>query len=172
MASARTNILWAKVMLVNAPFNNISFISWRSVSLVGGNRSTRRKPTSCRESLTNFITWCCIEHTSPDRDSNSQFEWWYAPIAYIVVNPTTMRSRPLRPSNILCSKGHYFFNNIIYFIKMLTTINTPNVQAPFGVSLLHPVLIIQGYNQNYMKYIQPKYNFYLIPFGNIYSISI
>jgi hypothetical protein len=31
--------------------------------------------------------------------------------------------------------------------------HTPNVQAPFGVSLLHLVLIIQGYNQNYMKYI-------------------
>jgi hypothetical protein len=34
---------------------------------------------------------------------------------------------------------------------MLATINTSNVQAPFGVSLLHLVLIIQGYNQNYMK---------------------
>ena len=55
---------------------------------------------------------------------------------------------------------------------MLATINMPKVQAPFGVSLLHPVLIIQSYNQNYMEYIQPKYNFYLIPFGNIYLFSI
>jgi hypothetical protein len=55
---------------------------------------------------------------------------------------------------------------------MIATINTPKVQAPFGVSLLHPVLIIQGYNQNYMKYIQTKYNFYLIPFGNIYLFSL
>ena len=47
----------------------------------------------------------------------------------------------------------FFFNNVIYFIQMLATINTPKVQAPFGVSLLHLVLIIQGYNQNYMKYI-------------------
>ena len=39
---------------------------------------------------------------------------------------------------------------------MLAIINMPKVQAPFGVSLLHPVLIIQGYNQNYMKYIQPR----------------
>ena len=58
----------------------------------------------------------------------------------------------------------FFFNNVIYFIQMLATINTPKVQAPFGVSLLHPVLIIQGYNKNYMKYIQSKYNFYLITF--------
>ena len=28
-------------------------------------RSTRRKPPTCRESLTNFITTCCIEYTSP-----------------------------------------------------------------------------------------------------------
>jgi hypothetical protein len=41
----------------------------------------------------------------------------------------------------------------IVVIQMLATINKPKDQAPFGVSLLHPVLIIQGYNQNYMKYI-------------------
>ena len=54
---------------------------------------------------------------------------------------------------------------MIYFIQqMLATINTPKVSALFGVSLLHPVLITQGYNQNHMKYIQTKYNFYLIRF--------
>ena len=31
----------------------------------GGNRSTLRKPPTCHKSLTNFITWCCIEYTSP-----------------------------------------------------------------------------------------------------------
>ena len=36
----------------------VSFIS-------GGNRSTRRKPQTCRESLINFITYCCIEYSSP-----------------------------------------------------------------------------------------------------------
>jgi hypothetical protein len=40
---------------------------------------------------------------------------------------------------------------------MLATINTPKVQAPFGVSLLHLVLIFQGNNQNYMKYIYNPY---------------
>jgi hypothetical protein len=45
---------------------------------------------------------------------------------------------------------------------MLATINTPKVQAPFGVSLLHLVLIIQGYKQNYMKYI---YNLNTISIG-------
>jgi len=31
----------------------------------GGNRSATRKPPTCRKSLTNLITLCCIEHTSP-----------------------------------------------------------------------------------------------------------
>jgi hypothetical protein len=31
----------------------------------GGNQSTRRKPQTCRKSLTNFITLCCIEYISP-----------------------------------------------------------------------------------------------------------
>ena len=44
-----------RVMAFNATFNNISVISWQSVLLLGGNRSTRRKPPTCRKSLTNFI---------------------------------------------------------------------------------------------------------------------
>jgi len=40
----------------------------------GGNRSTRRKPPTCRKSLTNFITYCCIEYTSSVWCSNSQCE--------------------------------------------------------------------------------------------------
>ena len=31
----------------------------------GGNRSTWRKPPTCRKSLTNFITQRCIEYTLP-----------------------------------------------------------------------------------------------------------
>ena len=42
-------------------------------------------------------------------------------------------------------------------------LNTPKVQE-----LLHPVPITRGYNQNYMKYIQTKYNLYLKPVGSIY----
>ena len=37
-----------------------------AVSFIGGgNRSTRRKPPTCRKPLTNCITWCCIEYTWP-----------------------------------------------------------------------------------------------------------
>jgi hypothetical protein len=31
----------------------------------GGNQTIRRKPQTYRTSLTNFITYCCIEYTSP-----------------------------------------------------------------------------------------------------------
>jgi hypothetical protein len=51
--------LW--FMVFNDTFNNILVISWRSVLLV---EETWRKPLSCCKSLTNFITWCCIEYTS------------------------------------------------------------------------------------------------------------
>jgi hypothetical protein len=67
-----------------------------AVSFIGeGNRRTQRKPPTCRKSLTNFITSCCTPRT--DRDSNSQHQWWYALIALVVVNPTTIQSRPRRP---------------------------------------------------------------------------
>ena len=36
------------------PFNNISGISWLSVLLVDETKSTRRKPPTCRKSLTNY----------------------------------------------------------------------------------------------------------------------
>ena len=37
-----------------------------AISVIGGgNRRTRRKPSTCCKSLTNFITKCCIEYTSP-----------------------------------------------------------------------------------------------------------
>ena len=54
-------------MVFNATFNNISVISWQSVILVeetGVPGDTWRKPSTCRKSLTNFITYCCIEYTS------------------------------------------------------------------------------------------------------------
>ena len=45
--------------------------------------------------MTNLITWCCMP--CPDQDSSSQHHWYYALIAYVDVNPTTMRSRPRQP---------------------------------------------------------------------------
>jgi len=59
-------------MVFNATFKNISAISDMAVSFIGGgNQSTRRKPPTCRKSLINFTTQCCIKYTSPGRNSNS-----------------------------------------------------------------------------------------------------
>jgi len=57
-------------MVYNVTFNNISVISLRSVLLVEetGVHGEKHRPE-------NFITQCCIEHTSPERDSNSQRQW-------------------------------------------------------------------------------------------------
>ena len=66
----RFGLVW--FIVFNAIFNNISVISLAVSFIDGGNRSTRRKPPTCRKALTDFITYCCIEYTSPDRDSNSQ----------------------------------------------------------------------------------------------------
>jgi len=49
------------VMVVKATLNNISGISWQPILFIEEtNRSTRLKPSSCRTSLNNFITRCCI----------------------------------------------------------------------------------------------------------------
>jgi hypothetical protein len=46
-----------------------------AVSFIGGgNWRSQRIPQTCRKSLTNFITECCTPR--PDRDSNSQHQWW------------------------------------------------------------------------------------------------
>ena len=60
-------------MVFNATFNNISVISWWSLFIGGGNRSTQRKLPICRKSLTNFIIECCIKYTSPEWGLKSQY---------------------------------------------------------------------------------------------------
>ena len=45
-----------RIMVINGTCNNISFILWQSVLSLEVNRSTQRKPPTCRRSLSNFIT--------------------------------------------------------------------------------------------------------------------
>ena len=51
-------------IVCNATFNNISAISWLSVLLVEETGNTKRKPPTCRKSLTNFITSAGFELTN------------------------------------------------------------------------------------------------------------
>jgi hypothetical protein len=54
-------------------------------------------PTIKGRPLNPTIRWAIrTQYTSPDRDSISQCWWWYTLIAFVVINPTTMRSLPRR----------------------------------------------------------------------------
>jgi hypothetical protein len=47
-------------------FDLESIQGYHGVSFIGGgDRDTRRKPPTCRKSLKNFITYSCVEYTSP-----------------------------------------------------------------------------------------------------------
>ena len=64
--SPRVDRSTVRAMVFNA--TSTIFKLYMVVSFIGGgNRSIRRKPPTCHNSLTNFITKCCIEYTSPDR---------------------------------------------------------------------------------------------------------
>jgi hypothetical protein len=64
--------LGVRVRVFNVTFSNSSDIQWQSVLLVEETGVSGKKTTDLRKSLTNFITKCCIEYTSPERDSKSQ----------------------------------------------------------------------------------------------------
>jgi hypothetical protein len=55
-------------VVFNATFNTISVISWRSVLLVEETRLPGE--TTDLSQVTNFITKCCVEYTSPEWNSN------------------------------------------------------------------------------------------------------
>jgi hypothetical protein len=60
--------LKASTSIITLLINEVNFMSGFgvTVSFIGGeNRRTWRKTPTCRESLTNFITSCCIEYTLP-----------------------------------------------------------------------------------------------------------
>ena len=56
----------------------------------GGNQSTQRKPSTCRKSLVNLITQCCIKYTSPERYSNSQRQWIFGMQDQLYYESTTV----------------------------------------------------------------------------------
>jgi hypothetical protein len=76
-----------RVMMFVSTFNNISAVSWRLVVLV----EETGKPPTFRKSLTHIMLH---EYTSPW----TGFELTTFVVTYcVVVNPTTIRSRPRQP---------------------------------------------------------------------------
>ena len=112
------------LMVFNAIFKNISIISWRSVLLVeetGGLGENHRHVASHWQTLTPRSDW----------DLNSQHKWWSALIAYVVVNPTTIRPRPRRSwANVimLCVKSVVINKRgaVVAVILWVTTTNAIN----------------------------------------------
>jgi hypothetical protein len=84
-------------MVFNATFNNISVILWRSVLLV----VKTWIPGENHRPAANH--WQTLSHnvvsSTPCHEQGSTSQLWrgYALIAHVVVNPTTIRSRPPLP---------------------------------------------------------------------------
>ena len=84
-------------LVFSATFNNISVISWRTILICWGNRSTLENhlPVASHwQTLSHNVVSSTPLHV---REWNSQRQWWYALIAQVFVNLTTMRWRPRRP---------------------------------------------------------------------------
>ena len=79
-----------------------------AVSFIGGgNRSTWWKPPTCHKLLTNSSHNVVLSTPRHEQGSNSQFKWWWALIAQVVVNPTTIRSRVRQPQHVLNSPCNF-----------------------------------------------------------------
>ena len=110
-------------MVFNATLNNISVISWGSVVLVEETGIPRENHRPVASYWQTFITSNTPRH---ERGLNSQHCWWYALIAQVVVNPTTIRSRPRWPLRFLVR----LWMSIVYYEKNIwkaIVINSANI---------------------------------------------
>ena len=81
-------------MLLNVSFSNISVISWRSDLLVEETvePGVNPRPTANHWQISSDkLASSTLRHV---RHSKSQIKWWYVLIEQVVVNATTIPSRP------------------------------------------------------------------------------
>jgi hypothetical protein len=108
-------------MVFNSSFSNISFKLWWSVLLMeetGVHRENHRPAASHWQILSHNLLSSAPCH---EQDLNSQLQWWYALIAYVVVNRTTIRSLR-QPLICMCiknqSKSEYLLYDSILFVNV------------------------------------------------------
>ena len=129
-------------MVLNATFNNISFMSWRSVLFV--------------------------EYTSPKQNSNSHHQLL---IASVIINPTTIRSRPRQPLEL--SKENFINMYDKYIVLILSMhsmmfyrqifLNSANIQIGICVGILFRYISRFLLNsQNTYKAMQLDAHYHLI----------
>jgi hypothetical protein len=154
--------LFGWFVMFNATFNNISVISWRSVLLVeetGGPRENHRSVASHWQTLSQ----CCTPR--PDRDSNSQHQWWLAlscyPIVYMVIEHNILDSIYYSIHN--CSRSiikyHYWESEWLLFNAKWAMIQLYHgeKQATFNdMKMIYPLCIrptqlIDIYNATSLK---------------------
>ena len=90
--------------------------------ICGGNRSIRRKPQTCRKSLTNFKSHNVLSSTPRlsgigTHNFNDNMHWLHM----VVVNPTTIRSWPQQPRSVLGRNTwrNFFYGNIVLNYKYI-----------------------------------------------------
>ena len=99
-----------RVRVPNATFNNISVISWQSVLLVEKTREPGENHwpvASHRQTLShNIVSTTLVMNEIPTRNFSDDRHWLIAQIQIVVVNLTTIRSRPRRPPLLLYINSH------------------------------------------------------------------
>ena len=112
---------------VNATFSNISVISLWSVFLMEETKYPEK--TTYLSQFTDKLY-----HTSPWTGSNSQLWWWYALIAHVVINPTTIRPR---------------LHHVVHEVSQRSVILYMNVNATFH---FYWTVLLQLYNLIWYEY--------------------
>ena len=79
-----------------------------------------KKTLTCRKSLTNIITLCCIEYTSPSAGFElTSLVKQQTLVAQVVVNSTTIRSRPRRLHKHHENMSSLFFEHVFVIILQI-----------------------------------------------------
>ena len=125
------------VMVFSATFHNISVVSWRSVLLVvetGVPGENHRPAASHWSTLSHKVVLNTPHH---ERNSNSQLSWWYTLIAQVVINPTTIRSRPW--------PGHMFniHDNVVCLQHLFTTMTHWNIKSICSIGVCPHLSILK-----------------------------